>query len=111
MAVARGKCFSLCEGCCRGSKNLMLVSDGVLDHGFQTVVPPPCQNLNPEKEFPISSLEIGDFPFHLYRKYQDFFLLLVVDPGSHLVASLLGFSWLCSKGAGRRVLLCSGSCG
>lgn len=90
----------------------MLVPDGVLEHGFQAVAPPPCQNLNPEKEFPISSVEIRDFPFHLHRKYWDFLLLLVVvDPGSHLVTSLLGFSWFCSKGAGRRVLLCSGSCG
>jgi len=28
-----------------------------------------CQNLNPGKEFPISSAEKGDSPFHLDRKY------------------------------------------
>lgn len=73
----------------------MLVSDGVLIHyGFQAVAPTMagccCQNLNPKKEFLIFSTEIPLFTF-IGNTRISFFLLLVVDPGSHLVASLLGF--------------------
>lgn len=56
------------------------VSDGGPVHlGFQTgapstldwvLLPAPKPR---EKEFPVSSVEIGDFPFHLDGKYWDYF--------------------------------------
>lgn len=78
-------------------RTLCWVSDGVLVHcGFQTVPPHPGWVLLPEPKprKGISYFFSRNWRFSLFTcvgNTRIFFFPLVVDPGSHLVASLLGF--------------------